>query len=602
MSRRQQTISLEKPRNTRETLKKLGLVLKGHIVGIIFIMLFGIITAVLQVAAPLILGQATDTIIGAYSIGLNMNRLLMIIVRLMAVYLASAILNYISQLILFSVTQNIIYGLRKDINQKLRKLPLSYFDSSSLGDILSRVTNDVDTMATSLQQTLPNVLSALLTLVFVFVSMLILSPKLTLIGLVTIPLSAIVSLLIIRGSQKYFRGQQVCVGRIGGYIEEMFTGHEVIRAFNQEDSTIRNFEEYNEKLYANAKRAQFVSGLLMPLSGFFTNIGYILVAVIGGIQVVLNPGALSIGNLQTFIQLLRQFTHPITQISNMANELQTTIAAAERVFEFLEETEEPADPINPAVIENPQGDVVLEHVKFGYTPDNILMHDLCMAFNSGDKVAILGPTGAGKTTLVNLLLRFYDIQAGKILIDGVDITQMRREDLRGLFGMVLQDTWLFSGTIMENIRYGRLGASDDEVIAAAKNAYVHDFIRTLPEGYDMMLDEDGSNISAGQRQLITIARAILSNPTILILDEATSSVDTRTEKMIQRAMENLMEGRTSFVIAHRLSTIRDSKTILVLNHGDIVEAGNHKELIAKNGFYTELYRKQLSGIAEDSTL
>ena len=585
----------------QDTSKALGKLLRfmwQYKFRIFIVMILGVVISGLQVVSPFVLGRATDTIIKAIGGTLEGNFLetiTKIIIILLGSYLLSSLLNYMQTLILSATSQKLVYDLRKDIQHKLKFLPLKYYDGTELGDILSRVTNDVDTMSNGLLDSLPNLLSSVLTLIFVLIGMISVSPKLTIIGLVMIPVSALTSVLLVKGSQKYFVGQQKGLGNIGGYIEEMFSGHEVIRAYNQEENTIEKFEVLNEDLYVNSRRAQFVSGLIFPLSAFFSNLGYVAVVILGGLVVFREPARLSVGNLQTFTQLLRQFNQPIAQLSNMVSEFQSTVAAAERIFGFLEEDEEPKNPVNPQTIDNPKGQVSIQHINFGYSDDNIIINDLNISFKAGDKIAIVGPTGAGKTTLVNLLLRFYDVQEGKILIDGVDITQMDREYLRSLFGMVLQDTWLFDGTIMENIRYGRLDATDEEVKQAAKNAYVDDFIRTLPDGYNMMLEEGGANISGGQRQLITIARAILSNPVILVLDEATSSVDTRTEKRIQNAMENLMEGRTSFVIAHRLSTIRDSETILVLNEGEIVETGNHDELLALDGFYSQLYHSQLTG-------
>lgn len=585
--------------DTKETLKKVGGLLARYKIALIVVLVLAILSTVLSTLAPYLLGLATNEIvkgIASYKQGLggvDMEAMRRILVVLLTSYLGTNLFGFLQQFILSGVSQKIVYQLRKDIQSKLNVLPLNYFDTNTLGDILSRVTNDVETVTSSLQQGLPRLFESVLTLILVFIGMLGVSPTLTLVAMVTLPLSAYLSIQVMKRSQGFFRGQQQGLGEIGGYIEEMYSGHEVIRAYNQEEHVTSEFSEINDRLYNNARLAQFASGLVMPLSGFFNNLGYVASAVLGGFMVI--KGRIQVGSIQTFIQYLRQFAQPISQLSNMINELQATVAAAERVFEFLEEEEEPTDPENYKVIEDPQGQVSMEHVRFGYTPKHVLISDLSVDFKSGDKVAIVGPTGAGKTTLVNLLMRFYDTQGGSIKIDGVDIRDMRRSDLRSLFGMVLQDTWLFHGTVEENIRYGRLDATDEEVREAAKNAFVDEFIRSQPGGYQMMIDEDGGNISGGQRQLLTIARAILSDPTILILDEATSSVDTRTELLIQKAMENLMENRTSFVIAHRLSTIRDSEMILVLDQGDIVETGTHDELLEKDGFYAGLYRSQLAG-------
>lgn len=589
-------------KDTKGTLGKIWSLLANYKIAIIIVMVIAVLSVALSVVSPYILGKATDEVargVKDYAtggIGINLETMAKILIVLFISYLLSSLLSYLQQFILVGITQRTIYNLRKRIQDKLRYLPLSYFDGHQLGDILSRVTNDVDLVASSLQQSLPSFFTSALTIVLFLIGMLVVSPKLTLIAIITLPIAAFVSIKIAKFSQKYFRGQQEGMGEIGGYIEERFTGYQVIRAYGKEADTINEFSDINTGLYKNAQKSQFISNLIMPISKFFGNLGYIAVAIFGGIQVIF--GVISIGSIQTFIQYLQKFNQPISDLSGMISELQMTLAAAERVFEFLEETEEVPETLTPVSTENLNGDVAFSHVRFGYNPAEPLITDLNINVKSGDKVAIVGPTGAGKTTLVNLLLRFYDIQGGTITIDGIDIMDMTRGNLRGMFGMVLQDTWLFAGSIRDNIKYGKLEASDEEVVKAAKNAYVHDFIKTLPGGYDMPIKEDADNISGGQKQLITIARALIADPEMLILDEATSSVDTRTEKLIQKAMDNLMEGRTSFIIAHRLSTIRDSEMILVLDNGDIVESGTHDELLAANGFYANLYKSQLAGKQE----
>ena len=596
-------MDFRKPKDTKGTLRKLLSMLKEYRIGLIFVIFFAIAAIVFQTISPYVLGLATNEIVdGVKRIshdggGINLEALGKILVFLIGIHLLAALFSYLQQYILVGISQKLTRRLTGDIQRKLRFLPLRYFDSTPYGDILSRVTNDVSTVTQSLQQNLPQFFSSLLTVIMVLAAMIMLSPLLTLAGLVSLPLTFLFSMNTIKLSQKFFRGQQKSLGDISGHVEEMFTGHAVVKAYGREAASSAKFHKINDELTEFSWKSQFISGLMMPVSMFFSNLGYILVAVLGGIAVA--GGTMRIGTVQSFIQYLRQFSQPVTQIASMINVLQSTIAAAERVFVFLEEEEEILDCENPLKPSSPKGQVEFKNVRFGYAEDKPLIKDLSIKLNSGDKVAIVGPTGAGKTTLVNLLLRFYDIQGGSITIDGVDIMQMKRADLREMFGMVLQDTWLFSGTVEENIRYGRLDATDEEVHNAAKSAYVDAFIRSQPGGYKMELGEDASNISGGQRQLLTIARAILSDPAILILDEATSSVDTRTEVLIQRAMERLMQNRTSFVIAHRLSTIRDAHLILVMNHGDIVETGTHNELLAAGGFYAELYNSQFVGVARD---
>ena len=588
----------DKPKNTKGTLLRLLAFMKPYRVGLILVLAFTILSTVAGNLAPRVIGFATNEIQrGAERIlkgtgGMDYRAIVGILVILGIMYVLNALLTYAQQYLMAGISQKTMYTLRRKVDLKLKKLPLSYFDSQPLGDILSRVTNDVDTVSNSLQQGINQIMTSALTLITILVMMLVISPALTLVALLTLPLTLLLSMGVIKRSQPLFVGQQSSLGRLNGHIEEMYTGHNVIKAYGREAEVIRQFEEINEERYRYSWKANFISGFIMPVSHLISNLGYVAVTVIGGVMVI--NGRLLIGDIQSFAQYLRNFSQPITQLSNIANTLQSTVAAAERSFDFLDQPEEepvesPLAPPEPKV-----GRVEFDHVKFGYAPGQTLIRDFDLHVQSGETIAIVGPTGAGKTTLVNLLLRFYDITGGRILVDGEDIAQMDRVALREYFGMVLQDTWLFEGSILENIRYGTLDATDDEVIAAAKAAYADDFIRTLPGGYAMELSEDASNISQGQRQLLTIARAVLSNPAILILDEATSSVDTRTEVLIQKAMNTLMEGRTSFVIAHRLSTIRDADKILVLNNGDIVETGNHSQLLRQGGFYADLYNSQFA--------
>ena len=490
------------------------------------------------------------------------------------------------------VSQKVVYDLRRDIDEKLARLPLKFFDSHTHGELLSRFTNDVDNISATLQQSITQVITSVTTVVGVLIMMLTISPLLTLISIIVIPLSGILMMMVVKRSQKYFIGQQKKLGELNGHIEEMYTGHNVVKAFGHEKKAINEFDEVNEGLYDVGWRAQFLSGLVMPIINFIGNLGYVLVAVVGGVLVT--KGRITVGDIQAFIQYNRQFTQPIAQVAQISNIIQSTVASAERVFELLDEEEVIPEPVNPVKAKADCGAVEFEHVKFGYREDRILINDMNIKAEPGQMVAIVGPTGAGKTTLVNLLLRFYELNGGRILVDDVDITEMNRADLRKKFGMVLQDTWLFNGTIRDNIAYGKKNATEEEIIAAAKAAHADHFIRVLPEGYDTILNEEVSNISQGQKQLLTIARALLADPEIMILDEATSSVDTRTELQIQNAMKTLMKGRTSFVIAHRLSTIREADVILVMKDGDVIETGNHETLMAQNGFYADLYNSQFN--------
>lgn len=519
--------------------------------------------------------------------------ILRIIFILIGIYILSSVFQFVMQWVMSGVAQNTSYQLRNDVDAKLAKLPLKYYDSRTHGEILSRVTNDVDSISNTLQQSITQVITAIIQIVGYIIMMIITSPMLTLIVVATLPLYVFITATIAKKSQKYFASQQKELGELSGHVEEMYAGHKIVKAFGRENESIAEFERINDKLYEAGWKAQFVSGVMFPLMNFISNIGYVLVCVVGGIWMTKNR--LRLGDITAFIQYSRSFTHPIVQTSNIANIIQSTIACAERVFEVLDEQEEIPDDENAVILKQPKGEVSFENVNFTYNENEPLIEDMNLSLKPGDTIAIVGPTGAGKTTLVNLLMRFYEIDGGNIKIDGVDIRNIKREALRSIFGMVLQDTWLFNGTIKDNIAYGRAGASMEEIVRAAKAAHADHFIRTLPDGYDTVLNEEATNISQGQKQLLTIARAILADPAILILDEATSSVDTRTELLIQKAMINLMKGRTSFVIAHRLSTIRDAELILVMNHGRIIEQGNHKGLLEQDGFYADLYNSQFTG-------
>lgn len=525
--------------------------------------------------------------------GIDFHYIATVLLILLGLYVISALFMYLQQYIMAGVAQRTIYKLRRDVEEKLSRLPLKYFDGRTHGEILSRAVNDMDNISSTLQQSVTQLISSVITLIGVLVLMLTISWLLSLVVLITLPLSLIITMGIAKRSQTYFRDQQRSLGTLNGHVEEMLTGHKIVKAFGRERQSVAEFVELNEKLYEAGWKAQFVSGMIMPLMRSVGNLGYAFVAVIGGIMVANN--SISIGDVQAFIQYAQQFTQPITMLANFANVIQSTMASAERIFELLDEEEETPEIVDAVAIESPQGAVQFQHVRFGYKEDAILMEDMNIDVQPGQMIAIVGPTGAGKTTLVNLLMRFYEVNGGQILVDGVNITDYKRGDLRRTFGMVLQDTWLFHGTIHDNIAYGCDGATDDEIVRASKAAYSDHFVRTLPEGYNTVLNEEASNISQGQKQLLTIARAFLADPEILILDEATSSVDTRTEQQIQKAMTELMKGRTSFVIAHRLSTIRDADLILVMNHGTIIEKGTHNELLEQNGFYADLYNSQFTG-------
>jgi ATP-binding cassette subfamily B protein len=523
-----------------------------------------------------------------------------IILLLLGLYIVSAVFGFLQQYIMAGVAQKTVYNLRKDVDEKLSRLPLKFFDARTHGEILSRVTNDVDNISTTLQQSLTQLITSFVTIIGIIIMMLTISPLMTLVVILTLPLYIVVTAFVAKRSQKYFAAQQKEIGEINGHVEEMYTGHKIVKAYGHEKASIQEFRNINDRLYTAGWKAQFISGIIMPMMRFVSNIGYVVVCVVGGF--LATQGRISIGDIQAFIQYSNQFTQPIVQTANIANIIQSTVASAERLFELLDEVEELPETTDTKVIEFPKGEVKFENVDFSYKKAEPLIKNMNIDVKRGHTIAIVGPTGAGKTTLVNLLMRFYEIDAGKITVDGVDIRDMRRGELRNMFGMVLQDTWLFNGTIMENIAYGKEGATDEETMQAARAAHAHHFIKTLPDGYNTILNEEASNISQGQKQLLTIARAILANPTIMILDEATSSVDSRTEVYIQRAMTELMQNRTSFVIAHRLSTIKDAELILVMDKGSIIEMGNHNELLAKNGFYADLYNSQFAGADLDNEI
>lgn len=591
------TRPVEKAKNFKGTLKRLISYLKPRKVQLLVVILFAIFSTIFTIATPKILGLATTELYeGVFlkeqgSGGIDFGYVFTVLIVVGVLYLLGFIFNYLMRFIMASVSQFTVRSLRSEVNEKLGRLSLKYFDSHAHGDVLSRVTNDIDTVSSTLEQSLTQLITSLLSVIGVIVMMLLISPLLTVIVIVALPLSIIFTAKIAKVSQKYFKKQQKTLGDLNGHVEEMYSGHQVVKLFSHEKKSIEAFKKVNDDLYEVGWKAQFVSGLIQPLMNLVNNISYVFVAVVGGIMVA--NRSLSLGNVQAFIQYSRSFSQPIVQTASIFNIIQSTVAAAERVFEILDEEEE-SNENEGKTLEHIEGRVAFENVTFGYDSEKPLMENLNIQVSPGQKIAIVGPTGAGKTTLVNLLMRFYDIQGGKITIDGQNIEAFNRGHIRNQFGMVLQDTWLFNGTIKENIAYGRENATDEEVYEAAKAAYADHFIRTLPEGYDTILNEDAGNISQGQKQLLTIARAILANPTLLILDEATSSVDTRTELQIQNAMNRLMEGKTSFVIAHRLSTIRDADIILVMNDGTIIEQGNHEALMAQQGFYADLYNSQFT--------
>ncbi len=599
----------QKAKDFKGTLKQLLSYLAPQKFTFIIVAIMAIGSTTFSIVGPKVLGLATTKIAdGAYASYQNTDKsipmssffdfeyVFKILFVLLILYVISSLLNFIMGYVMSSVAQKTVYNLRRDVKDKLDRLPLSYFDKRTHGEILSRVTNDMDTIAGTLQQSLTQLLTSVVTIIGILIILISISPILTLIALVTLPLSAFITIKITKTSQKYYKGQQKYLGMLSGHVEEMYAGHKAVKVFNHEEEAIKEFTKINEDLYKVGWKSQFMSGIIFPALNFVSNIGYVLVCIIGGIFVA--KRTMNVGDIQAFISYMRSFTQPIVQTANIANIIQSTVAAAERVFEVLAEEEEIADIENPKKIQEVNGNVKFEHVKFGYSEDKILIDDMNIDVKSGQTIAIVGPTGAGKTTLINLLMRFYELNGGSISIDGVDIKEMKRSDLHEMFGMVLQDTWLYKGTIFENIAYSNEKATKEDVIKASKAALSHHFINTLSDGYDTILNEDASNISQGQKQLLTIARAILKDPQILILDEATSNVDTRTEVLIQDAMDNLMEGRTSFVIAHRLSTIKNADCIIVMNNGSIIEQGNHKELLEQNGFYADLYNSQFSEEAE----
>ncbi|MGO1043381.1 ABC transporter ATP-binding protein [Clostridioides difficile] len=587
----------QKANDFKGTMRKLIAYLSKFKISIILVIVFAIGSASFSIVGPKILGKATTKIfeglvskVSGGNVGIDFDAIGKILALLLCLYLVSALFSFIQGFIMSGISQKVSYNLRQEISVKLDRLPMKYFDTKTHGEILSRITNDIDTLNQSLNQSMTQLITSVTTMIGVLIMMLSISGIMTLVAILILPISMFVISRIVKKSQKYFRSQQEYLGNVNGQVEETYSGQTIVKAFNREEEAINEFDKLNDSLYNSAWKSQFLSGIMQPLMMFIGNLGYVMVSILGGWLAI--KKTIEVGDIQSFIQYVRNFTQPMTQIAQVANLLQSTAAASERVFEFLEEEEEDQVVENAVSIDGLEGNIDFENVNFGYNSNKTIINDFSVNVKPGQKVAIVGPTGAGKTTIVKLLMRFYDVNSGSILIDGHNIKDFNRSELREMFGMVLQDTWLFSGSIMENIRYGKLNATDEEVIEAAKSAHVHRFIKTLPDGYNMKLNEEASNVSQGQKQLLTIARAILADPKILILDEATSSVDTRTEVLIQKAMDNLMEGRTSFVIAHRLSTIRDADMILVMNEGDIVEQGNHEELLKKGGFYANLYNSQ----------
>ena len=591
----------EKAKDFSGAVKKLLRYMSKYKIRLIGMMIFAIVGTVFNIVGPKILGKATTELFNGLVAkvngtgGIDFDKIGKILLWTLGLYLCSAAFSFVQGFIMTGISNDVSYSLRKDISGKMNRLPMKYYESRTYGEVLSRITNDVDTLQQGLNQSITQLITSVTTLIGVFIMMLSINVWMTLCALLILPCSMFIISKVMKRSQKYFRQQQKYLGDVNGQVEEVYAGQNIVKVFNKEDAVMATFEETNKKLYESGWKSQFFSGMMMPIMQFVGNIGYVMVALLGGFMTI--KGVIEVGDIQSFFQYIRNFTQPVQQIAQVTNMMQSAAAASERVFEFLEEEEEEQTVEHPVTLENGvEGQVTFEHVSFGYRPDQIIIKDFSEQVQPGQKIAIVGPTGAGKTTLVKLLMRFYDVNSGRILIDGHDIREFDRRNLRECFGMVLQDTWLFNGTIMENIRYGRLDATDEEVIAAAKAAHAHRFIQTLPEGYNTVLNEEASNVSQGQKQLLTIARAILADNRLLILDEATSSVDTRTEERIQKAMDNLMKGRTSFVIAHRLSTIKDADVILVMKDGDIIEQGNHEELLAMNGFYANLYNSQFEKV------
>ena len=597
---RRRGMSGEKAKDFKGAMLRLLKYMERYKFRLILMVIFAIGGTVFNIIGPKILGKATTELYSGLiskingGSGIDFDKIIKILVGVMCLYVVSSVLSFIQGFIMTGISNDVTYNLRKDISKKINKIPMKYFESRTHGEILSRITNDVDTLQTGINQSVTQLITSTTPLIGVLVMMLSINVWMTLAALLILPVSMFIISKVMKHSQKYFQDQQKYLGEVNGQVEEIYSGHTVVKAFNKEDDVINEFEKTNEKLYSSAWRSQFFSGIMMPIMQFVGNLGYVMVALLGGFMVIKNK--IEVGDVQAFFQYIRNFTQPIQQIAQVTNMLQSSAAASERVFEFLDVEEEDQMAENPVSVDQIEGNVSFEHISFGYDPSKIIVHDFNADVKAGQKVAIVGPTGAGKTTMIKLLMRFYDVNSGKICIDGHNVKDFNRMELREMFGMVLQDTWLFHGTIMENIRYGRLEATDEEVIAAAKAAHAHHFIMSQPGGYQMELNEETSNISQGQKQLLTIARAILADNKIMILDEATSSVDTRTEERIQKAMDNLMKGRTSFVIAHRLSTIRDADLILVMKDGDIIEQGTHESLLAKNGFYANLYNSQFEKI------
>lgn len=587
--------NVQKAKDFKGTLKKLFKSMSKYKVQLIIIFIFAIASTIFSIVGPKILGNATTELFNGIisklsgGAGIDFDKIASILIFLIILYIISALFSYVQGFIMTGISQKYTYQLRKKVSIKINKLPISYFDKKTHGEVLSIITNDIDTMSQSLNQSATQLITSITTIIGILVMMLSINVTMTIVAILILPIASLITMFIVKHSQKYFAKQQEYLGHVNGKIEEMYSGQNVIKVFNAENKVLKEFEKDNTYLSNVGWKSQFLSGMMHPIMNFIGNLGYVVIAILGGYFTIL--GKITVGNIQSFISYTKNFTNPIAQLAQVSNMIQSMIAASERVFEFLDEKEE-KEVKNPLKVDNIEGNVTFDHVKFGYNEDQIIIKDFSANVKKGQKIAIVGPTGAGKTTMIKLLMRFYNVNDGSILVDGKNINDFKRSDLRHIFGMVLQDTWLFSGTIMENLRYGNLDATDDEIIDAAKKAHVHHFIQTLPDAYNMQLNEETNNISQGQKQLLTIARAILANPKVLILDEATSSVDTRTEILIQKAMDELMKNRTSFIIAHRLSTIKDADLILVMNNGDIVEQGNHEELLNKKGFYYNLYNSQ----------